>query len=155
MNKPKEQILVSACLIGENCRFDGTGQKSDAILKLTAFYDIIPFCPEVSGGMKTPRPNSEIKDGKVIDVNGKDVTEFYHSGAYWAAAVCQLHSIHLAILKENSPSCGVHAIHDGSFSGKKIPGEGFTTARLRKMGVTVINENEAAALLEKLEKGEH
>ncbi len=147
----KEKILVSACLVGENCRYDGKNQKSSDILKLTKYYDLIPMCPEVSGGLKTPRRPSEIQGTKVVMDNRRDVTDNYHDGAYWASQIVRMYHIRLAILKEKSPSCGVHLIYDGTFSGKTIEGKGITTRKLESMGVKVINEDEARQLLSQLE----
>jgi uncharacterized protein YbbK (DUF523 family) len=151
MNNEKEKVLISACLLGEKCRYDGLAKEVKGIINLTKYYDLIPVCPEVSGGLKTPRTPSEIKDNKVISKTGKDVTENYLNGAYWASSICNIYHIKLAILKEDSPSCGSHFIHDGSFSGKKIPGKGMTTRKLEKQGIKVINEEEALALLKQLE----
>lgn len=148
----KEKILVSACLIGENCRYDGKNSLNKDVLALTKYYDLIPICPEVSGGLKTPRYPSEIKDGKVINSKGKDVTDNYNDGAYWASTVARLQNIKLAILKEKSPSCGTHKIHDGSFSGKLIDGKGITTIKLEKAHIKVINEEEASLLLKECEE---
>jgi uncharacterized protein YbbK (DUF523 family) len=153
MNPTKEKVLVSACLIGENCRYDGKNQSVPEVLALTEFYDLIPICPEVSGGMKIPRFPSEIQGEKVINKEGKDVTDFYEAGAYWAASICQIYHIRLAILKEDSPSCGAHEIHDGSFTDKKIPGKGITARRLEKIGVKVMDEKEAKELLKTLKSG--
>jgi uncharacterized protein YbbK (DUF523 family) len=150
----KEKVLISACLIGENCRYDGTNKLQKNLLKLAKYYDLIPICPEVSGGLKTPRHPSEIKDGKVINQKGRDVTDNYHDGAYWALSIVRVYHIRLAILKEDSPSCGVHQIYDGSFTGKKIPGQGITTKRLMENKVKVINEKEALELLKTLEEKE-
>ncbi len=148
----KEKVLISACLIGENCRYDGTNKLEKKLLKLAKYYDLIPICPEVSGGLKTPRHPSEIKDGKVYNLKGRDVTDQYHDGAYWALSIIRLYHIRLAIMKEDSPSCGVHQIYDGSFTGKKIDGQGITTKRLVENHVKVINEKEALELLSTLEK---
>jgi uncharacterized protein YbbK (DUF523 family) len=148
----KEKVLISACLIGENCRYDGTNKLQKELLKLAKYYDLIPICPEVSGGLKTPRHPSEIKDGKVFNQKGRDVTDQYHDGAYWALSIIRLYHIRLAIMKEDSPSCGVHHIYDGSFTGKKIDGQGITTRRLVENRVKVINETEALELLKSLEE---
>ena len=137
----KEKILVSACLIGENCRYDGKSNLRKEVLALAKYYDLIPVCPEVNGGMKTPRPNSEIIGDKVINVRGKDETQFYYDGAYWAT-----------FMKERSPSCGCKVIHNGKFDGKVIPGKGIAVRQLEKMGVKVIDEDDAVELLKQLEE---
>ncbi len=148
----KEKILISACLVGENCRYDGENRLNKQVLKLTKYYDLIPICPEVSGGLKTPRHPSEIRDGKVYNAKGKDMTEFFNDGAYWAYMIVKKYNIRLAILKEDSPSCGVHEVYDGTFTGKKVPGEGITAKKLRSIHVKVINEREALGLLKSLEE---
>lgn len=151
----KEKILISACLIGDNTRYDGKSCKNDDVLKLTKYYDLIPICPEVNGGLKTPRDPSEIKGNKVISSKGKDVTSYYQDGAFLAESICHLFSIKLAILKENSPSCGVNFIHDGTFSGNLIKGKGITTERLEKLGVKCITENQINELIEYKDKTEN
>lgn len=150
----KEKILISACLIGENCRYDGKNCLIKDLLKLTKYYDLIPFCPELLGGLKVPRKPCEIKNGVVITPNNKDLTERFNDGAYWASSVVKLKKIKLAILKEKSPSCGVHKIYDGTFSSKLIDGSGVTTRALKKLNVEVINETEALTLLSKKENNE-
>lgn len=147
----KEKVLVSSCLIGEKCRYDGKDNKKDNVLKLTKYFDLIPICPEVNGGLKIPRTPSEIKDNKVISKTGQDVTEFYNNGAYLAETISRLYNIKLAILKEKSPSCGSKFIHDGNFNGNLIKGQGITTRRLEKLGVRVISEEEVDDLLKELE----
>ena len=146
----KEKILVSACLIGENCRYDGKSNLRKEVLALAKYYDLIPVCPEVNGGMKTPRPNSEIIGDKVINVRGKDETQFYYDGAYWATSIARIYNIKLAVMKERSPSCGCKVIHNGKFDGKVIPGKGIAVRQLEKMGVKVIDEDDAVELLKQL-----
>ena len=152
--KRRERVLVSACLLGTPCRYDGKSKKCSEVEKLEKYFDFIPVCPEVMGGLKTPRDPSEIQNEKVISKKGRDVTQNYHDGAYWSVAACKVKSISLAILKENSPSCGVHFIHDGSFTGKLISGKGITVRRLEKIGVLSIDEEEAKELLSLLEKND-
>mgnify|MGYP000856608403 CR=1 FL=1 len=148
----KEKILVSACLLGNKVRYDGASKEVKGIVNLAKYYDLIPICPELSGGLKIPREPSEIMpDGSVYSKSGKDVTQNYLDGAYWAGAVTSLYHVKLAVLKERSPSCGSHVIHDGSFTDKVIPGMGITARRLTKMGVKCIDEEEALALLQELD----
>ena len=150
----KEIILISACLLGEKCRYDGKSKPVANILKLKEFFDLIPICPESLGGLKIPRAPAEIQGDKVINKNNKDVTENYNTGAYWASAVAKMKNVKLAVLKEKSPSCGVHFIHDGSFTDKIIEGQGITTRKLIKQGIKVINEEEALELYQQLKAGE-
>lgn len=147
----KEKILVSACLIGENCRYDGKNCLHKEIMQLAKYYDLIPICPEVSGGLKTPRLCSEIQGERVINEKGSDVTSFYRDGAYWATSIARIYQVKLAIMKEKSPSCGSKFIHNGSFDGTVIPGKGITAYQLEKMGVKVIDEDDAKELLKSLE----
>lgn len=143
-----EKILISACLIGEKCRYDGHTNYTPKFQALLEKYDLIPFCPEVQGGLPTPRNPSEIqRDGTVKMNNGRDVTRQYNNGAEKALDICLALGIKIAILKENSPSCGSKYIHDGSFTGKKIEGEGITTQLLRRKGIKVISEDEIDTLL--------
>ena len=143
-----EKILISACLIGEKCRYDGRTNYNPKIKDLLQKYDLVPFCPEMEGGLPTPRNPSEIqKDRKVKMNSGRDVTRQYELGAEKAFNICLALNIKIAILKENSPSCGSKFIHDGSFSNKLIEGEGKTTELLKRKGIKVISEDEIDTLL--------
>jgi uncharacterized protein YbbK (DUF523 family) len=147
----KDKILVSACLIGEACRYDGKDNKINEVLKLTKYFDLIPICPEINGGMKTPRRPSEIVGERVINNKGQDVSDYYANGAYLAETIARMYNVKMAILKEGSPSCGVHTIHNGKFDGGKIEGKGMTVRRLEALGVKCINEDEAKVLFAELE----
>lgn len=157
MDNKKEPILVSACLLGVNCRYDGKNGKNDDILTLMNQYHLIPICPEQLGGMKTPRPPAE-RTGKafVIDQTGQDVTAFYKKGAEETLKIAEIYGCKRAILKERSPSCGHGMIYDGTFSGKKVPGSGITAELLNENGINVIGESRIAQLSETKEftKGE-
>ena len=137
-----EKILISACLVGDNCKYNGGNNKSPLIDKLLERYELVPFCPEVEGGLPTPRHPSERIGERVKMDNGKDVTFNYNRGADLAMNICLHLGIKVAILKENSPSCGVHNVYDGTFSKKLKRGEGVTSEKLRKKGIRVISENE-------------
>ncbi len=138
----KEKLLISACLLGVNCKYDGgTNTLPKATLdKLCESYELVPVCPEAYGGLTTPRLPSERLDGGVFAKNGTDVTEQYNRGAEAALRLCELFGIRKAILKEHSPSCGSGSIYDGSFTGTLIPGDGVTTELLKKHGITVVGE---------------
>ncbi len=135
-------ILVSACLLGVNCRYDGKGQLAHALLPLLKEHTLIPICPEQLGGLQTPRPPAE-RQGKVITTkDGQDVTMSFTKGAEETLKLAQLYHCKLAILKERSPSCGAKQIYDGSFSGTLIDGSGVTAKLLMAHGISVIGESE-------------
>lgn len=143
-----EKILISACLIGDKCKYDGKSNFNPLIEELLKKYELVPFCPEVEGGLSTPRvPSERIKD-QVRMENGRNVTHQFYKGADLAVNICMYLGIRVAILKEGSPSCGVNEIYDGTFSHKKIKGQGVTTETLRKRGIRVISENEIEAFLQ-------
>ncbi len=142
-----EKILISACLVGDKVKYDGHSNYNEKIKLLLEKYELVPFCPEVEGGLTTPRKPSERVKDRVKMVDGKDVTRNFMSGADLALNICLYLGIKVAILKENSPSCGSHKIYDGSFSKKLIDGEGVTTELLRRKGIKVISEEEIDTLL--------
>ncbi|GAB4016037.1 MAG: DUF523 domain-containing protein [Bdellovibrio sp.] len=134
----KKKILVSACLVGQKCRYDGGHCSRDHILDLSQHFDIISVCPEEMGGLPTPRESSEIqKDNRILTKSGKDVSEEYNRGAALAAQIAQENNIEEAYLKSNSPMCGCDIIYDGTFSGTKIGGDGILTRLLKKMKIKV------------------
>ena len=141
------KILVSACLLGEPCRYDGKSKPSEAIRALAEQHTLIPICPEVMGGLSTPRSPSEIQpDGRVVNREGADVSGNYLRGAELSLALAREHGCALAILKEKSPSCGNREVYDGSFSGKLIPGQGICARLLEANGIRVIGESEIGEL---------
>ena len=135
-------ILVSACLLGCPCRYDGKSKPNDAVLVLMEHHTLIPICPEQMGGLATPRVPAERKDGGVFTERGGDVTEQYRRGAEEALRLAQLYGCKYAILKERSPSCGNGQIYDGSFSRRLIEGDGVTAQLLKAHGITVLGESE-------------
>ena len=135
-------ILVSACLLGCPCRYDGKSKPNDAVLALMEHHTLIPICPEQMGGLATPRVPAERKDGGVFTERGGDVTEQYRRGAEEALRLAQLYGCKYAILKERSPSCGNGQIYDGSFSRRLIEGGGVTAQLLKAHGITVLGESE-------------
>lgn len=149
-----EKILVSACLLGDLCTYDRHSNARPYLVELNRYYDLIPFCPEVEGGLPTPRDPSEQRGDKVVSNKGKDVTKAFAFGAEKAVAICKYFGVRYAILKERSPSCGTHQIYDGNFSSRVIEGEGVTAAALRKAGVILMNEEEGEAFLEKARREE-
>ncbi|WP_223517901.1 DUF523 domain-containing protein [Pseudomonas sp. GL-B-19] len=150
-----QKILVSRCLLGHRVRYDGGA--SGPFDQLQQWLDegrVVPLCPEVAGGLPTPRAAAEIPGGQgaevldgqacVITTEGEDVSAEFLSGAYQALELVQKHGIRIAVLKANSPSCGNLLTYDGSFSGVKVTGEGVTAALLRRNGVQVFSELELA-----------
>ena len=147
------KVLVSRCLLGHRVRYDGGA--SGPYAQLAQWQDegrVIALCPEVAGGLPTPRAAAEIPGGQgvevlagkasVITTEGEDVTEAFVSGAQQALALVERHGIRIAILKANSPSCGNRLTYDGSFSGTKVEGQGVTAALLSRAGVQVFSELE-------------
>ena len=139
-------LLVSACLLGCPCRYDGKSKPNDAVLALMSQYTLIPICPEQMGGLATPRIPAERKDGGVFTENGGDVTGQYRRGAEEALHLARLYGCKYAILKERSPSCGSGQIYDGSFSHTLISGDGVTAQLLKESGITVLGESEVDRL---------
>ncbi|GAA1513691.1 DUF523 domain-containing protein [Sphaerisporangium rubeum] len=162
-----ERILVSACLMGRPVRFDGQAKTvHDALLATwRAEGRLVPFCPEVEGGLPVPRPPAEIEGGvggpavlagsaRILTAEGADVTRHFLAGAQAALAVARSMNLKLAVLKDGSPSCGTLRIHDGTFRGRVTPGSGVTAALLSVHGVRVFSEAhlaEAATYLKELE----
>lgn len=151
------KILISSCLLGENVRYDGdnssiaynssfTFSQKERFMDILCDNEIYSFCPEVSGGLPTPRVPSEIvsnkKPFKVMNKEGKDVTVNFLLGAKGALELCQSEDIKVALLKSNSPSCGNTQIYDGTFSGNFIEGQGMTAKLLSENGITIFNETQ-------------
>ena len=141
-----ENALVSACLLGIACRYDGRSVEYDGILALREKYNLIPICPEIYGGLPTPRIPSERVGERVISREGKDNTESYLAGAQAALRLAKLFNCKIAILKERSPSCGSREIYDGSFEKRLVSGMGITAELLTKNGIRVVSENEISEL---------
>lgn len=135
-------ILVSACLLGVNCKYDGGNNLREEVKKLADKHNLVPFCPEVYGGLTTPRIPSERLGDKVINKEGCDVTAYFIRGAEEALRVAKTFDCKYAIFKAKSPSCGCGKIYDGSFTGTLTDGDGVTAELLRKHGIIVINEDE-------------
>ena len=135
-------ILVSACLLGENCKYTGGNNRHEKVLEYIQGEGYISFCPEQAGGLSTPRPPSEIRADRVFSIHGNDVTDNFRLGAEKALAACLENGVTRAILKEASPSCGVHLVYDGTFTDRKIPGMGLTARLLEEHGIEVISEDD-------------
>jgi uncharacterized protein YbbK (DUF523 family) len=136
------EYLVSACLCGENCRYDGKSTLSEKVKKLVDEGKAIMICPEIEGGLPIPRHPCEIRSNKVVNIQNEDKTEEFISGAEKVLELAKKHNIKKAILKEKSPSCGSSFIYDGTFSRKLIKGQGITTRLLRENGIEVISDEE-------------
>ena len=139
-------ILVSACLLGQCCRDDGESRPDPGVISLMKSHTLIPFCPEQAGGLKTPRPPAEIKNGRVVTSEGEDVTDNYRMGAEEALKLSRLYDCHVAVMKERSPSCSPDGVYDGTFTKTLVPGAGVAAALLTANGVTVIGESEITKL---------
>lgn len=135
-------ILVSACLLGVPCRYDGTGQADARMLALAQSRRLIPVCPEQLGGLPTPRPPAERHDTRVLTRDERDVTAPYTRGAEETLRLARLFGCRLAVLKANSPSCGSGQIYDGCFCGRLVPGDGVAAALLKQAGLTVLSEKD-------------
>ncbi len=133
-------ILVSACLLGVRCRYDGTGGSCEALDGLRESHHLIPVCPEVYGGLPTPRIPAERRDGRVMTKDGRDVTQQYERGAGEALRLAAYFNCSTAVLKEKSPACGCGSIHDGSFSGGMTDGDGVLAQLLKEHGIRVIGD---------------
>lgn len=161
-----DKILVSRCLLGHAVRYDGGAHGPiELLLRWQAEGRVVALCPEVEGGLPTPRPPAEIAGGQGTDVldgavavrsiEGEDVSAAFLAGAAAALALVRAHGIRIAVLKARSPSCGNRENYDGSFSGTRVAGEGVTAALLRRNGVLVFSEEEledAARALRALEQ---
>lgn len=145
----KEPLLISACLLGVACRYDGRSKPLDrAVLRaLMDRWQLVPVCPEQLGGLASPRDPSERRGDAVVSRSGADVTDQYRRGARQACYLADLFGCKTALLKERSPSCGSGAVYDGSFTGCLIPGDGVAAAALKAQGVRVYGESQLEHLL--------
>lgn len=142
----RKKLLVSACLLGEPCRYDGVGKRNGAVCALGERYELVPVCPEVLGGLPTPRVPSERCGARVVAADGTDVTEAYRRGARAALELCQREGCCAAVLKQRSPSCGSGSIYDGSFSHRLTPRDGVTTELFKSRGIPVFSEENLSGL---------
>ena len=143
-------ILVSACLLGLRCRYDGKSKPNEAVLKLREAHTLIPVCPEQLGGLSTPRAPSEWQGAVIHNSEGEDVTAQYLRGAEEAVKLARLLNCHAAILKERSPACGHGEIYDGTFTNTRTRGDGAAARALEAAGVRVYGESEMEDLLKNL-----
>ena len=141
-----EPILISACLLGAACRYDGGSKPVLSVEALMGRYQLVPVCPEQLGGLPTPREPSERQGDLVVMKSGADVTAQYQRGAEQALHLARVFGCKKAVLKERSPSCGSGEIYDGTFSGKLTPGNGVTAALFKKNGIEVFGESHVDAI---------
>ena len=141
------RILVSGCLLGVCCRYDGASKPHHSVLELAKRHELIPVCPEQLGGLATPRPPAERQGDRIIARTGADVTEQYRRGAEEALKLYRLLGCDAAVLKERSPSCGSGEIYDGAFSGTLTAGDGVTAELLKTNGISVYGESQIGELL--------
>ena len=143
------KLLVSACLLGLRCRYDGRSKPDAAVMALGERHLLVPCCPEQLGGLPTPRSPSEWQGERIVNRAGEDVTAQYLRGAEEVVSLARTLGCELAILKERSPACGSREIYDGSFSGVLTPGKGSAAAALEAAGIPVIGESELDRIAEK------
>ena len=143
-----EHLLISACLLGAQCRYDGQSKPVLEMVALSEQFDLVPLCPEQLGGLPTPRTPAERIEDRVMTKDGRDVTAEYRHGAEQALHLARLCGCKIALLKERSPSCGSGTLYDGTFTGGLTAGDGVTAALLRENGITVYGESEIGRLLE-------
>lgn len=136
------KVLVSACIMGENCKYNGKNNYNPKVAALLANREIIMICPEMLAGLGTPRNCAEIVNGKVVDHKGNDVDADYRSGVAIALDKIKNEQIDFAVLQSRSPTCGVHQIYDGSFSGALMQGQGLFARELIRKGIQVFDVDE-------------
>lgn len=138
------KILVSACLLGKNCKYNGGNNLNQGVLGFIEGHEVIGVCPEQLGGLSTPRLPAEMVEGIVTNKEGISVDAEFRKGAQTALAAALENKVDLAILQSRSPSCGVKEIYDGSFSGKKVKGQGVFARLLTKYGIKVLDAEDIA-----------
>ena len=137
------RILVSMCLLGVPCRYDGKSRPDAAVTALSGAHELVPVCPEQLGGLPTPRTPAERRGARVVTRDGRDVTQAYRDGAQRALDLARTLGCEAAVLKERSPSCGCGRIYDGTFSGALTDGDGVTAELLAREGIRVVGESDA------------
>ena len=140
-------VLVSACLLGQNVKYNGGNNHNAAVHAFLRGNQIIPVCPEVLSGMPVPRPPVELCKCRVIHEKGMDLTPIYQKGVDRVIQQLRGKSVDLAVLKAKSPTCGNREIYDGTFSHHLIPGQGLLAAALTKLGIPVLNEKDIESLM--------
>lgn len=141
------KVLVSACLLGENCKYDGGNNRNEPVIKFVAGHKVVPVCPEVLGGLPTPRQPSELIGNRVINKDGISVDEQFRTGAKEALTIALKNEVDTAILQSRSPSCGVNEVYDGTFTDTLIHGRGIFAQMLDDAGIKVIDASAIAGAL--------
>ena len=142
------RILISGCLLGVCCRYDGASKPHPLAMELAKEHELIPVCPEQLGGLSTPRIPSERRGERVVNQSGEDVTSQFIRGAEEALRIAKLYGCQVAVLKERSPSCGCGRIYDGTFSGKLTDGDGVTAELLGREGIKVYGESQVTEMID-------
>ena len=132
-------ILVSACLLGENCKYNGGNNLNEHVLRYVAGHEVLPVCPEMLSGLGAPRKPVELRDGRVVTADGDDCTDAFRAGVRKALEGIDGRQIDLAILQSRSPTCGVKQIYDGTFSRRKIDGQGLLARALKERGIPLMD----------------
>lgn len=143
-----EKIVVSACLLGEPCRYDGKSCPNPMVIDFCSDKQVYPVCPEVLGGLLIPRISCEIRGNRVISKTGENHTKEYQRGARKVLELMQREKITMAVLKSKSPSCGVGKVYDGTFTGTLTEGDGICAQMLKQHGLSVMNEEQLGFELE-------
>ena len=141
------RILVSACLLGVYCRYDGKAKLNEKVAALKEKHQLVPFCPEIYGGLSTPRDPAEICGDRVVTCNGADVTGQYEKGAQEAVRLARMLECDMCILQDRSPSCGVDGVHNGRFDGGMVEGDGRAAKALKEAGFNVIRASDVEKFL--------
>jgi len=144
----KEKLLISACLLGENCKYNGGNNLHPLADALRRRYDLVPICPESWGGLSAPRSPAERVDDRVLSREGEDWTAAFEKGACLALETARREGCRKALLKERSPSCGTGTIYDGTFTGQTTAGDGVAAALLRAEGLELFGESDIQRLLQ-------
>lgn len=142
------RILVSACLLGENCKYNGGNNRCEALLRRLQGHEVLPVCPEVLSGLGVPRPCVELRDGVAYNQYGENVDAAFRAGVEKALAQIEGQQIDLVVLQSRSPTCGVKQIYDGTFSRHLIDGQGMLAAALTARGYRVVDVEDIATVPE-------
>ena len=143
----KEKLLISACLLGRSCKYNGGHNLHPLAGALADRYALVPVCPECLGGLPIPHQPSELRGDRVFSRTGEDVTAAFRRGAEETAAIARREGVRAAVLKERSPSCGCRGIYDGTFTGAVVPGMGLAARALADLGLTLYGESDIGKLL--------